>query len=98
MEIVGVGYKTQIKGSKLVLQIGFSHPVEIEVPKDLKVTCPAANKITVEGIDKQKVGQFAAKIRSIQPPEPYKGKGIRYSGEAIRLKAGKAGKAIGKKR
>ena len=90
LEIVGVGYKAQIKGSNLVMQLGFSHPVEMPIWKELKVTTPSANKITVEGSDKQKVGQFVAEIRQIMPPEPYKGKGIRYKGEQVRKKLGKA--------
>jgi len=90
LEIVGTGYKAQLKGSTLVLQLGFSHPVEVNVPQDLKVSVEGQNKIFVEGIDKQKVGQFAASIRAIFPPEPYKGKGIRYIGEEVRKKLGKA--------
>lgn len=90
LEIIGVGYKTQMKGKKLDLNIGFSHPVEIEVPEGLKVSTPSNTRIAIEGIDKQKVGQFAAKIRKIYPPEPYKGKGIRYVGEEVRKKIGKA--------
>ena len=90
LEIVGIGYKAQLKGTNLVLQLGFSHPVEVPIPSDLKVTLGGANKITIEGIDKQKVGQFAAQIRAIYPPEPYKGKGIRYVQEKVRKKLGKA--------
>ncbi len=90
LEIVGVGYKAQLKGKALDLNIGFSHPVEILVPDGLKVSLPANTKITIEGIDKEKVGEFAAKIRRIYPPEPYKGKGIRYLGEEVRKKLGKA--------
>ncbi len=90
LDIVGVGYKAQIKGKKLVLQIGFSHPVEMDIPEEIKVSVPAATKIIVEGIDKVKVGQFAANVRKIYPPEPYKGKGIRYSSELVRKKLGKA--------
>ncbi|MCK4810616.1 MAG: 50S ribosomal protein L6 [Candidatus Omnitrophica bacterium] len=90
MEVIGMGYKTQLKGDTLVLQIGFSHPVEFLIPKDLKVTTPGVNKITVEGINKHTVGQFAAKVRKIYPPEPYKGKGIRYLREVVRKKLGKA--------
>ncbi len=90
LEIVGVGYKAQMKGKTLVLQIGFSHPVEISVPEGINVSVPSATKITIEGIDKIKVGQFAANIRKIYPPEPYKGKGIRYSNEVVRKKLGKA--------
>ncbi|RKY33999.1 MAG: 50S ribosomal protein L6 [Candidatus Omnitrophota bacterium] len=90
LEIVGIGYKAQLKGTNLVLQLGFSHPVEVPIPSDLKVTLGGTNKITIEGIDKQKVGQFAAQIRAIYPPEPYKGKGIRYVQEIVRKKLGKA--------
>ncbi len=90
LEIVGVGYRAQMKGKDLVMQIGFSHPVEVKVPDDLKVSVQGNNRIIVEGIDKQKVGQFAANIRKILPPEPYKGKGIRYVGEVVRKKLGKA--------
>jgi len=90
LKIIGVGYKAQMKGEKLALNIGFSHPVEMDVPQGLKVSTPAATRIEVSGIDKQKVGEFAAKIRRIYPPEPYKGKGIRYLGEEVRKKLGKA--------
>lgn len=91
LEIVGVGYRVALEGSEIVIHIGFSHPVRVKVPEDLKVKVEK-NKITISGIDKQRVGQFAAEIRSIKKPEPYKGKGIRYSDEKIRLKAGKAAK------
>lgn len=90
LEIIGVGYKAQMKGSKLSLSVGFSHPVEIDVLPELKVSTPAPTRIVIEGIDKQKVGEFAAKLRRIYPPEPYKGKGIRYLGEEVRKKLGKA--------
>ncbi len=90
LEIIGVGYKVQKKGNTLVLQLGYSHPVEMPVWEGLKVEAPAANKISVEGIDKQKVGEFAAQVRKVMPPEPYKGKGIRYLGEQVRKKVGKA--------
>ena len=90
LEIVGVGYKAQLKGKKLVLNIGFSHPVEIDIPEKVKVSLPAATRIVIEGADKAFVGQFAAEIRRIYPPEPYKGKGIRYVGEVVRRKLGKA--------
>jgi len=88
LEIQGVGYKCAVQGKKLILNIGFSHPVELEVPQDLDVATEK-NIITVKGIDKQKVGQFAAKIREKRPPEPYKGKGIRYVGEKVKIKEGK---------
>ena len=90
LEIVGVGYSAKLQGTKLVLQIGFSHPVEIEIPHNLTVECPDATHIVISGIDKQAVGQLAAEIRRIRKPEPYKGKGIRYEGEVVRRKAGKA--------
>lgn len=90
LDILGVGYKAQMKGKDLALNIGFSHPVEVKIPEGLKVTCSGNNKIIIEGIDKQKVGEFTAKVRKIYPPEPYKGKGIRYSGEEVRKKLGKA--------
>jgi large subunit ribosomal protein L6 len=90
LEIVGVGYKAQMKGKTLDLSLGFSHPVEFEVPEGIKVSLPSNTRIMIEGTDKQGVGQFAAKIRRIYPPEPYKGKGIRYLGEEVRKKIGKA--------
>jgi large subunit ribosomal protein L6 len=90
LEIIGVGYKAQLKGNLLVLNIGFSHPVEMEVPQGLKVSVSGANKVTIEGVDKQKVGEFTAKLRRVYPPEPYKGKGIRFVGEEVRRKLGKA--------
>ncbi len=90
LEIVGVGYKAQIKGKVLVLNVGFSHPVEMVIPDGLKVAMSGANKITIEGIDKQMVGEFSARVRRVYPPEPYKGKGIRYAGEEVRRKLGKA--------
>ena len=90
LEIVGVGYKAQVKNNILDLHLGFSHPLGIPVDKDLKVTCPSPNRIIIEGVDKQKVGQLAATVRKIMPPEPYKGKGIRYKGEQVRKKVGKA--------
>lgn len=90
LEIVGVGYSAKVQGNKLVLQIGFSHPVEIPVPEGVKVECRDATHISVSGIDRQAVGQLAAVIRKVRKPEPYKGKGIRYEGEVVRRKAGKA--------
>ncbi len=90
LEIKGVGYKVQKKGNSIVLQLRFSHPVEVPVWQGLKVECPTATKITVEGTDKQLVGEYAAQIRRIMPPEPYKGKGIRYLGEEVRKKMGKS--------
>ena len=93
MELVGVGYRAQAIGDKLSLAVGYSHPVEIEMPEGIKFIVEDNTKITISGIDKIKVGQMAAKIRGVRPPEPYKGKGIRYIGEYVRRKAGKAGKA-----
>lgn len=97
LDIVGVGYRAEVKGDKLIMSLGFSHPVEYKIPEGIKIECPIPTRIVVKGIDKEKVGQVAAEIRAIKPPEPYKGKGIRYEGEEIRRKAGKAGKA-GKKK
>ena len=96
LEINGVGYRAQLKGNALNLSLGFSHPVIVEPPQGIKFECPSANAITVSGIDKEVVGQIAAEIRSFREPEPYKGKGIKYAGEHIRRKEGKAG-AKGKK-
>ncbi len=92
LEINGVGYRAAMQGKKLVLTLGYSHPVEMEVPDGLDVSLEGQNKITVQGIDKEKVGQYAANIRDKRPPEPYKGKGIKYSDEVIRRKVGKTGK------
>ena len=89
LEIHGVGYRAQQKGKNLVLTVGFSHPVEMEPPQGVEFTLDSPTAITVEGIDKEKVGQMAAEIRKVRPPEPYKGKGIRYVGEHVRRKAGK---------
>ena len=97
LEIVGVGYRAQMQGKKLSLQLGFSHPVVIEPPAGITIAVEGTNKISVTGADKQQVGQMAAQIRDIRPPEPYKGKGIRYEGERVRRKLGKAGKTAGKK-
>ena len=88
---VGVGYRAALKGNHLELQVGFSHPVSIEAPDGISFDVPEPTKIIVSGIDKQMVGQVAANIRAVRPPEPYKGKGIRYSDEHVRRKAGKAG-------
>jgi large subunit ribosomal protein L6 len=91
LEIEGVGYRGEAKGKSLNLLLGFSHPVEMPVPEGLNVSVDGNTKIKVEGIDKQLVGQFAAEIRRLRPPEPYKGKGIRYADERVRRKVGKAG-------
>lgn len=92
LEVVGVGYRAQLKGQTLGLHVGFAHPIDVPIPTGLEVTQEEKNKnmIIVRGSDKGLVGQFAASVRSVQPPEPYKGKGIRYVGEAVRRKAGKA--------
>lgn len=89
--INGVGYRAEVQGKVLVLNLGYSNPVEYPIPDDLAITCDGPTKITVEGIDKQRVGQASAEIRSIRPPEPYKGKGVRYEDEYVRRKVGKAG-------
>ncbi len=91
LEIEGVGYRADVKGNMLNLLLGFSHPVDMEIPKGLSVSVEANTKLVIEGADKQSVGQFASDIRSLRPPEPYKGKGIRYDDEHIRRKVGKAG-------
>jgi len=96
LEIQGVGYRAAKSANRLNLTLGFSHPVAYEGPQGVSFTVEGTNKIHVDGIDKQQVGQVAAEIRNLRPPEPYKGKGIRYQGETIRKKLGKAGKA-GKK-
>jgi len=89
LEIVGVGYRAEMKGNSLMLSLGYSHPIIFRAPKEIKLVAPTNIVIEVHGIDKQLVGQVAAKIRSFRPPEPYKGKGIRYAGEQVRRKAGK---------
>ncbi len=93
LEIQGVGYRAQKQGQRLTLQVGFSHPVEITPPPGVTLDAPQPNRIVVAGIDKELVGQTAAGIRAIREPDPYKGKGIRYVGERVRRKPGKAGKA-----
>jgi len=90
LEIVGIGYRAELKGKALVLYLGYSHPIIFIPPDGVKIEVPQPTNIIVSGIDKQLVGQVAAKIRSFRPSEPYKGKGIRYEGEVIRMKAGKA--------
>ena len=92
LEIQGVGYRAALKGSDVELQVGFSHSVNVEAPDGITFDVPEPTKIIVSGIDKEMVGQVAADIRKVRPPEPYKGKGIRYLGEHVRRKAGKAGK------
>ncbi|WP_312473817.1 50S ribosomal protein L6 [Neobacillus sp.] len=92
LELIGVGYRAQKQGNKLVLNVGYSHPVEIEPEAGLEIEVPANTKITIKGTDKERVGELAANIRGVRPPEPYKGKGIRYEGEFVRRKEGKTGK------
>ena len=92
LEIVGTGYRVQAKGANLEFALGYSHPVPFNAPDGITLSVEGNNKVTVSGIDKQQVGQVAAKIRSLRLPDPYKGKGVRYAGEQIRRKAGKAGK------
>jgi large subunit ribosomal protein L6 len=93
LQVEGVGYRADMSGKTLVLNVGYSHPVEFEPPADVSFTVEDRGKtVVVSGIDKQVVGEVSAKIRKIRPPEPYKGKGIRYEGEYVRRKAGKAGK------
>lgn len=96
LEITGVGYKALVQGNKILLSLGYSHPIEFELPEGIKASIdPKQTQITLIGIDKYKIGQTAAEIRALRPPDVYKKKGIRYAGERIKLKAGKAGKAKG---
>ncbi len=92
LELVGVGYRAQLQGEKLVLNVGYSHPVEFTPEDGLSVEVPANTKVIIKGIDKERVGALASNIRQVRPPEPYKGKGIRYEGEKVRRKEGKTGK------
>jgi large subunit ribosomal protein L6 len=92
LELIGVGYRAQKQGNKLVLNVGYSHPVEIEPEQGLEIEVPSNTKIIVKGANKERVGALAANIRGVRPPEPYKGKGIRYEGEFVRRKEGKTGK------
>jgi ribosomal protein L6, bacterial type len=92
LELRGVGYRAQVKGDKLTLSVGYSHPVVMDAPEGIKIESPSNTEINVLGISKQRVGQFAAEIRDVRSPEPYKGKGIRYVGEYVRRKEGKTGK------
>ena len=91
LEITGVGYKAEVKPFGLQLALGYSHPIEFRPPAGIKLTAPQPTSVVIEGADKEKVGQVAAEIRSLRKPEPYKGKGVKYQGEQIRRKAGKAG-------
>ena len=92
LDIVGIGYRASMQGKDVVLSVGYSHTVTIAAPEGITIACPSPNQIVVSGADKQMVGQIAAEIRGVRPPEPYKGKGIRYSDEHVRRKEGKAGK------
>jgi len=92
LEIIGIGYRAEKKDRSVVFNLGYSHTIDFPIPEDLEIEVDTkANKVTVSGIDRQRVGQIAADIRSLRPPEPYKGKGIRYAGEQVRIKAGKQG-------
>jgi large subunit ribosomal protein L6 len=90
LSIIGVGYRAELKGKDLVLSLGFSHPIEYPAPDGITFGCPNQTSIVVEGMSKQQVGQVAAEIRDFRPPEPYKGKGVRYADEIVRRKAGKS--------
>jgi len=90
LELQGTGYRAQLSGKKLTLQLGYSHPIEFDPPEGISIVVESPTKLSVNGFDKQLVGQVAADIRDFRPPEPYKGKGIKYAGEYIRRKAGKA--------
>lgn len=92
LQLVGVGYRATVEGKDLVLSLGFSHPVRMAIPNDLKMKVEENTRIIISGYDKCNIGQFAASVRKWRPPEPYKGKGVRYANEVIRLKEGKAGK------
>ena len=89
LEAVGVGYRFSVSGKKIVVSAGYSHPIDVEIPEGINVTSPSNTELEISGIDKQKVSEFAANVRKIREPEPYKGKGIRYKGEYIRRKEGK---------
>jgi len=98
LDIVGVGYRAEKAGDNLIIRVGYSHPVEVTPLPGVFLSVEGNNRIKVSGIDKEAVGEMAARIRAIRPPDAYKGKGIRYAGEQVKLKAGKAGKAIGGKK
>lgn len=91
LEIIGIGYKAEVKGKKLIMNLGYSHPIEYPFPDGIKIDVDKATRVIVTGIDKEKVGQVAAELRGKRPPDSYKGKGVRYLGERVRLKAGKSG-------
>ena len=95
LELVGVGYRAAKQGDNLVLTVGYSHPVEMAPADGITIEVPTPNRVAILGIDKEKVGAFAANVRAVRPPEPYKGKGIKYEGEVIKRKAGKAGVKAG---
>ncbi len=97
LEVTGVGYRAEKSGNNLILRVGYSHPVEVTPMPGTSFAVEGANRIKVLGIDKEIVGQMTAKIREVRPPDHFKGKGVRYAGETVRLKAGKAGKAVGRK-
>ncbi|MDD4893998.1 MAG: 50S ribosomal protein L6 [Candidatus Omnitrophica bacterium] len=90
LEIIGVGFKAQVAANKLTMQLGFSHPVIFHIPEGIKIEAPKPTQVVIRGIDKEKVGEIASEIRAVYPPEPYKGKGVRYSGEYVKKKVGKA--------
>ena len=92
LELIGVGYRAQLQGNKLVMSVGYSHPVEFDIEEGITVEVPANTRVIIKGSNKERVGELAANIRAIRPPEPYKGKGIRYVGEVVRRKEGKTGK------
>jgi large subunit ribosomal protein L6 len=94
LEMIGVGYRAAIQGNMLDIQVGFSHPTKLEIPHGIQVKVDKSTLITIQGCDRQAVGQFAAEVRAIRPPEPYQGKGIRYKDEYVRRKAGKAAKTV----
>ncbi|HEX7181874.1 MAG TPA: 50S ribosomal protein L6 [Thermoanaerobaculia bacterium] len=96
LDIVGVGYRAEVKGDKVQFALGYSHPVLYDIPEGIKIEIDKSNRVTVSGADRQQVGQVAAEIRGLREPDAYKGKGIKYTKEILRLKAGKAGKAGGK--
>jgi large subunit ribosomal protein L6 len=97
LELVGTGYRATKQGENVVLQVGYSHPVPLTAQEGVTLEVPQPNRIVVRGTDREAVGQMAAKVRAIRPPDPYKGKGIRYAGERLKMKPGKAGRAAGKK-
>ncbi len=91
LQITGVGYRAERKGDAVVLNLGYSNPIEYRVPEGVEIVCETPNKVVVSGVDKQQVGQVASELRSLRPPEPYKGKGVKYADETVRRKVGKSG-------